>query len=130
MAVSGAAIPTPLQRRPLLAVMQDSQNIHIGFRCDPVDDDVGESRNRKLAGVFQAALAAKKRKIFEHLRGLTDARNHAPGGGLIKLGDVVVNLVKVGQCFGCEVNVQGRTAPRPWKQESCWSGLRSAQALS
>ena len=111
-----------LFRRPLLAVVQDGENVHIRHRGNAVNDDIRQARNSELPRAFHIADAPDFREKLEHLRGLPDAGYHAPGGGFVMPGYVVANVMEIGNGLGGEINVQGRGLPTPYAPESVLNG--------
>lgn len=93
--------------------MDDCQDVEIGRRFDTVDNQVWQSSNLELAGVWNFPGMAEQRKLLEHQHCLTNARDYTLGGEFVIGCDPNPDGMQVVSRLRREINVQGRIRAKP-----------------
>lgn len=104
--------------RVFLPLMNDGENIKVGFRGDLVNDDIGQTHHGELACALDKPLTAQQREAAEHHCCLLNARNDIVGSSGVSFSNIGLYRGQIVQGLRCEANVQDRVFPIPWMLES------------
>lgn len=94
------------ERRVLSSGVQHGQDVDLRFRRNPIDDQIRQPDDRKLARPFDGARAAQHRELPEHHRRLHDPGDDSIRGALIVFGDPVADRGEIVARLRREINAQ------------------------
>lgn len=93
--------------------MDDRQDVEIGRRFDPVNNQIWQPGDLELASFGHFAGMAEQWKLLKHQHGLTNPRDYTFGGEFVISGDPSADGTEIAKRLRREINVQGRIRARP-----------------